>query len=93
MTTTTKGTCQAHAQQPSGYAEMSCHPVKHDGSSPRDGSTGYSKRQLWKDISRLGSVIPKNLSAEETALGSLDDLLVDGLGRVVHNDGALESQA
>ena len=37
--------------------------------------------------------VPKNLSAEEPAFGSLDDLLVDGLRRVIHDDSTLRSQA
>jgi len=36
----------------------------------------------------LGYGSAKYLGAEETALGALDDLLVDAHGRVVHDDGA-----
>lgn len=36
----------------------------------------------------LGNSSAEDLGAEETALGALDDLLVDAHGRVVHDDGA-----
>lgn len=38
---------------------------------------------------RLGHRRTEDLCPEETALGPLDDLLVDAAGRVVHDDGAL----
>ena len=36
----------------------------------------------------LGHSGAEDLGAEETALGALDNLLVDAHGRVVHDDGA-----
>lgn len=39
-------------------------------------------------VALLGHSGAEDLGAEETALGALDDLLIDAHGRVVHDDGA-----
>jgi len=47
---------------------------------------GRSRREAQKRS--FGNSGAEDLGPEKTALGALDDLLVDGLRRVVHDDGA-----
>jgi len=60
--------------------------VLSDFSCLRAATVAFHFKIIFAALLGYGSA--KYLGAEETALGALDDLLVDAHGRVVHDDGA-----